>query len=157
MRRYRGRSAQPHVQPVVPHPQALSHRAVLHIRRHTADPGARCHTGELASVVSGYLPAWNNAPGPRQELHGRRRRKAVPVRRRRALLPRDRKPDNPPLVSVVEAPLGKVHVRLRTTNSRSGARLGPGRQLRRLGRFLTYVTEKKLLQMRPSDWLTSRK
>lgn len=38
MRRYRRRSPQPHIEPEVPHPQALSHRAVLHVRRHTADP-----------------------------------------------------------------------------------------------------------------------
>lgn len=47
MRRYRGCSPQPHIQPVLPHAQALSHRAVLHIRWHTADTGARCHTSNL--------------------------------------------------------------------------------------------------------------
>lgn len=41
MRRCHGRPPQPHVQPILPHPQAFSHRAVLHGRRHTVDPGAR--------------------------------------------------------------------------------------------------------------------
>lgn len=31
MSRYHRHSPQPHVQPEVPHPQALSHRAVLHV------------------------------------------------------------------------------------------------------------------------------
>lgn len=34
MSRYHRRPPQPHVQPVVPHPQPLSHGAVLHIRPH---------------------------------------------------------------------------------------------------------------------------
>lgn len=75
MRRYRGRSPQPHIQPVLPHPQAFSHRAVLHIRRHTAGPGAR-RTHQRATERRERLPAglerrtgpqeapWLVTPGP---------------------------------------------------------------------------------------------
>lgn len=38
MSRYHRRPPQPHIQPEVPHPQPLSHRAVLHIRPHGAEP-----------------------------------------------------------------------------------------------------------------------
>lgn len=41
MSRYHRRPPQPHVQPEFPHPQPLSHRAVLHIRPHAAEPRAR--------------------------------------------------------------------------------------------------------------------
>lgn len=78
MRRYRGRSPQPHIQPVLPHPQALSHRAVLHIRRHTADPGAgvtpqTCRqTHQRATKRRERLPTGlERLTGPQQALHGR--------------------------------------------------------------------------------------
>lgn len=47
MSRYHRRPPQPHIQPEVPHPQPLSHRAVLHIRPHAAEPpaGLPAHSG----------------------------------------------------------------------------------------------------------------
>lgn len=50
MSRYHRRPPQPHVQPEFPHPQPLSHRTVLHIRPHAAEPPARLPARSSAST-----------------------------------------------------------------------------------------------------------
>lgn len=55
MSHYHRYSPHPHIEPVLSHPQALSHRAVLDVRRHAAQLPTRFPAEELLHDPSDYL------------------------------------------------------------------------------------------------------
>lgn len=71
MSRYHRRPPEPHIEPVVPHPQPLSHRAVFHIRRHAAGPPARspAHSGGCRRCAETERRGGASAVGTLYELH----------------------------------------------------------------------------------------